>query len=196
MQTDDSLWYARSIMSVDPDPYLAELDAEGKALDDEETRLEANYKASREDIARRRDINEHARHHFLNYLKKTGALQTAAPLQIAKPALPGASPSDPIPLPLRMGDQRRLMLDAIADSPDGVTALEVAKATGIQPKVIYTYIQREIAAGILLRRSDVAGTRLVLTPRGKDYMARVQEKWPREAPKAPPAEPEESFSEF
>jgi len=175
-------------MNVDPDPYLAELEAEGKALDDEETRLEASYKASREDIARRRDINEHARHHFLNYLKKTGALQTAAPLRILRPALAGSNPSDPIPLPLRMGDQRRLMLDAVADRPEGITPLEVAKATGVQPKVIYTYIQREIAAGILLRRIGPDGSRLVLTTRGKDYMARVEAKWPREAPKAPPAE--------
>lgn len=169
-------------MTVDPDAqYLAELDAEAKALDDEETALETKYKAAREDIAARRASTEHARQHFLAFLEKKGK-GLAAPVQ---QTLLGANTNQLIPLPVRMGEQRRLVLDAVAATRDGLTAREITKATGVASKVVYTYAQREIAAGIFTRFAD----RLALTGPGRDYLVRCAAKFgPAPKPKAPPAQ--------
>ncbi|MEK7992759.1 MAG: hypothetical protein AAB403_03040, partial [Planctomycetota bacterium] len=80
--------------NVDPDSqYLADIEAEAKALDDEETRLEAKYKADRENIAARRAGNEQARQHFLAYLAKKGKGITAP----APQSLVGATAIQVIP---------------------------------------------------------------------------------------------------
>ena len=170
-------------MSVDPDSqYLAALDAERKALDDEETALEAKYKADRDAIAARRAGNDQARRHFLAFLAKKGSAVEAPTQQ----TLVGANTNRLIPLPLRMGDQRRLVLDTLARARhDGLTVREIADATGVLTKVIYTYAQREIAAGILMRVQD----RLVMTAPGHDYMMRVAAKFgPAQKPETPPVQ--------
>jgi hypothetical protein len=141
--------------------------------------VEAQYKADRETIAAERAGVEQARRHFLDYLAKKGKA-LPAPVQ---PALPGVR-TGAIPLPMRMGSQRRLMLDTLFAARDGLTPREIAKQTGVLSKVIYTYGQREIAAGIIYK----AGDRFVMTEAGRDYVVRANAKFgpvqKQEAPQA------------
>lgn len=161
--------------------YLADLDDQLRMLDSRETSLETKYKAEKVEIATTRDGLAQARKHFLDYLTRTRSDPTAPQASL----LPGVQEST-IPLPTRMGELRRSMLDILVRNPHGLRVKEINRLTGILEKVVYTYAHRDTALGILKKDGD----RLVLTEAGRDYMERAAVKFgpPPQKLETPPAE--------
>lgn len=157
--------------------FLADLDAQLRAIDDRETALEVKYKAEKEEIAAAREGIANARKYFLAYLRRTqGATAEDGGKQ---------HQGEEIDLPSRIGEQHHLMLNVLYYSHSSLTARAIAEKAGMEPKVVYTFASRDINDGILEKTENG----FAMTKAGRDYMIRLTQKFgaPKQ-PKAPPAE--------
>ncbi len=184
-----------SLTIINHDPYLVMLTDQAKALDGREAQLavrEEQIKADRTAIAQDRAKLEVAKQHYLAFLASKKAAPEATTFRVAQcggESGPGVLPPleeavrPPIPLPLRMGNKRRQVLDEVATATNGLTTREISERTNVIQDVVRNIVSAEIKEGIFLRHGD----RIVMTPAGLDYLNRANAKFGVPQKNTPPA---------